>query len=300
VKVRPVVLSLAILNVLVVASCMPQAMPAAGGLPHTDAIQIAPPPSVGAQSNGSSHQLATIETTGTVIKDNPSEYIDFGSRRLVNNAWGAPSDEFLNSAVYLKADRCFGSDWKRPDPKGRSALSQIQPIYPSVRVGGSPWQASSTRQFPIKLDDIKSLQFDLAYSYPVKPTGSYDLAYDMFLLDTDKPSSSPCLKAEVMIWLHGTQNEPIHAYKGDFDDGYNKYALYSWQMDDGRLYYAFLMKGEPQMAANHTVDVKKLLGYLPLDSSWYVHGIELGNEVWSGSGNIEISRLSVRMNGQEL
>ena len=282
--VNKAIVLVAVLSIILAASCVPYGTSSAGPASYQDRVTTA----------------ALSGPEGSAIEYSPGGYIDFHSRRLVNNTWGAPTGETLKSGVYVRANSCFGSDWNRPEPRFQSASSQIQPIYPSVRIGGSPWEGSSCPQFPIKLGDLKSLSSEVAYTYPVKPTGVYDLAYDIFLLDSDKPCARPCLKAEVMIWLHGTATEPIYTYKGDFDDGINKYGLYSWEMPDGRLYYAFLMKGEPQYTANHTVDVRRLLGYLPLDSNWYIHGVELGNEVWHGSGNIEISSFSMSMNGHDL
>ncbi len=103
-----------------------------------------------------------------------------------------------------------------------------------------------------------------------------------------------------MIWIHASVKQPSKSYKGDFSDGLNTYELYSWVMSDGRLYYSFIMKGKPQQAAHHTVNTRKLLDKLELDPGLYIHGIELGNEVFSGSGKIEIDKFNVNLNGNNL
>lgn len=118
--------------------------------------------------------------------------------------------------------------------------------------------------------------------------------------DSDQPSSNPRIKAEVMIWIQANRKQLALTYKGDFSDGYNTYALYSWVMSDGRLYYSFIMKEEPSSQAHHTVDTKRLLNELGLDPNWYILGVELGNEVWKGSGNTEIVDFSVNLNGHAL
>ncbi|MDO8567463.1 MAG: hypothetical protein Q7R57_01960 [Dehalococcoidales bacterium] len=226
--------------------------------------------------------------------------IESDSRRLTNNRWGAPEDEKLTSGVYLAQNSSFGWYWNRPEPKIKLGADCLKPIYPNVRSGGSPWDPSNSVYFPIRLTDIKTLQFDVTYNYTTPPTGSYNLAYDMFLSDTNQPDSSPKPKAEVMIWLHWTFPQPPSTYKGDFTDGNNTYELYSWVMSDGRQYYSFALKEQTQLKAQLTVNARRLVDNLPLDPNWYVHGVELGNEVVNGSGEIEISQFNVNLNGHEL
>ena len=102
-----------------------------------------------------------------------------------------------------------------------------------------------------------------------------------------------------MIWLQGTIGQTPQTYKGDFTDGHYTYELYSNVRANGRLYNAFFMKGQPQFQAQHTVDAKRLLDNLHLDPNWYLLGVEFGNEIVDGSGQIEIIKFSVNLNGQE-
>ena len=237
---------------------------------------------------------------GPTIKSKAWDKIEFTSRRLTNNVWGASDNETLNSGVYLNPNNSFGWYWNRQEPKTKLGVTGVKPIYPSIRCGGSPWDPSNTVYFPIRLTDVKSLKLNVAYNYPEVPTGSYNLAYDMFFSDTNRPDPSPKPQAEVMIWLHYTFPQPSDTYRGDFTDGINTYQLYSFVMSDGRLYYSFIMKDKSQLNAQHTVDARKLLDNLPLDSSWYIHGVELGNEIVSGSGKIEINKFNINLNGHEL
>jgi hypothetical protein len=171
-------------------------------------------------------------------------------------------------------------------------------------VGGSIWESSTTRCFPVQLADVKSLELSIGFNYDMLPTGKYDLAYDFFLTNTNQPSDNPGLteiQAEVMVWLNGTVKPPEYtADRGDFSDGDNTYSLYSGYMSDGRAYYAFIMKDSPQYAARYTINVRKLLDILRLNPDWYINGIELGNEVWNGSGKIEINHSSLELNGVNL
>jgi hypothetical protein len=222
--------------------------------------------------------------------------IDLDSLKLVNNQWGAPADEDLTCAVYHNQGKNFGWYWKRPEPKAKPGINGVLPIYPSLRIGGNPWEQSNSAYFPIRLNAIESSTFQVAYDYPAAPTGIFDLAYDMFFMDTDKSSPNPVIKAEVMIWLQGTIEQSPQTYQGDFSDGLNTYELYSYVMSSGRIYYAYIMKGQTHFKAQHTVDVKKLLDNLDLNPNWYIPGVELGSEVVNGSGKIEISQFSVKVN----
>lgn len=233
----------------------------------------------------------------TIEKSKAWDRLDVDLLKLTNNVWGALAGEKLDCGVYLNQNGAFGWYWSRPGPKTESGATYAKPIYPSVRIGGSPWEASSINYFPVRLADLKSLKFDVAYKYVNVPDGSFNFAYDMFLVDTDRPSRKPQIKAEVMIWIHGTAKEPPNSYKGDFSDGNNTYQLFSWVMNDGRLYYAFVMKGDLRYDGRHTVDAGRLLAALNLDPQLYVHGVELGNEIWNGSGKIEIGSFNVNVNG---
>ena len=250
----------------------------------------------------SANASAVLSPSATVSPSHTeqSKIIIYGAYILNNNTWGAPPDEILTSGVYLNDDGTFGWYWNRQDPKTKADVNGILPIYPSLRIGGNPWEQSKLAHFPIQLNAIKSLSFVVDYVYPEAPKGTYDLAYDLFFLDTDKSSEHPEIKTEVMIWLQGTIAQNPQTYKGEFTDGYNTYGLYSYVMSDGRLYDAFIMKGPPVFQAQYTINVKALLDKLDLNPSWYLPGVELGNEVLNGSGKNAISKFAVDLNGSTI
>ncbi len=237
---------------------------------------------------------------GSITTSARNDYIDFGSKKLIDNFWGAPEEEKLTGGIYLNEDKSLGWYWDRPNPLKKPGINFHQPIYPNVRTGGCPWAPSRSIFFPIKYGEINTLEFDSEYSYLEPPTGTYDLAYDMFLTDTTKTSADPRPKAEIMIWLQYTFGQPSDTYTGDVSDGLNTYAFYSFTMANGRLYYAFLLKEQTPLKAEHKVDAKKLMDNLRLNPDWYLHGVELGNEVVIGSGAIEISKNDINLNGHHL
>ena len=207
--------------------------------------------------------------------------LSFG--RLVNNVWGAPPEEVLNTTIFQDENGNIGWSWDRPDPKLKPGQTFVLPIYPCVRIGGSPWEKSKSDYFPFAWGEAQTLELEIVYNYTRLPTGAYDLAYDVFFIDSKQPGPDVQRKAEVMVWLNGTQKQPPSSYQGEYSDGANVYSLYSRLLSDGRLYAAFIQKGTPRYPAHQVVDAKKLMGNLKLDSGWYVPGIELGNEVWNSS-----------------
>ncbi len=231
---------------------------------------------------------------------NGQNKIDFNSRQLINDRWGVGTGEIVESGIFYNNARDFGWYWNREDPKPKAGFGNVQPIYPNVRIGENPPEKSNSPYFPITLGNLRSLQLGTTYSYQTNPTGTYDLAYDMFISDTNQADSMRKIKAEVMIWLMATAQQSPQTYKSDFSDGYNDYQLYSWTREDGRLYSAFVLRGEPQFQMHVTVDAKKLIDSLGINSSWYLYGVTLGNEVWNGAGRIEIREFSVNLNGHDL
>jgi hypothetical protein len=235
-----------------------------------------------------------------IIKNNPYDQISVNTCSLMNNIWGAPKDETGDSGVYLNSDGAFGWYWDRPNPVIKTGAKSVLPIYPSIRIGGNRWERTKSAPFPLKLGEVNSLTFDIEYQYLIDPTGCYDLAYDMFLSDPAQTDSAPNIKAEVMIWLDGSQKQPKQHFKGIISDGNNSFALYSWVMTDGRTYYSFILQdGQPQQGC-YAIDGKKLLDQLGLEPGLLIHGIEFGNEVWNGSGKIEISQFSITLNDKEI
>ncbi len=233
-----------------------------------------------------------------IEKNKPGNTIELATGRLVNNVWGAPSEETLASSIFQNDNGNIGWSWNRSDPKPKMGQTFVQPIYPCLRIGGNPWETSKSQLFPFRWGDVQSFKLEVVYNYTQIPTGAYDLAYDMFFTDSNKPGPNIQRQAEVMIWMNGTQKQPPTSYRGDFSDGQRTYALYSRTLSDGRLYAAFILKEPAQFKDHHAVDARRLMDNLKLDPEWYVHGVELGNEIWNGSGKIEISQVSVTLNGR--
>lgn len=216
-------------------------------------------------------------------------------KKLFNNVWGAGDAEktsgTLKSYIYYKSNGNFGWEWSRSNPLPNPNI--ILPLYPAVIVKNT----NNFSYFP-KLKYVNTLKADLGYEYVKYPTGSYNFAYDIWFKDGKNRI------AEIMIWMDCTSCIP-GAYRGDVNDGYNTYALYYKPSNKNRPwpYYAYVLKNKNKSKSiqSHSVNMKILLDKLvqsgDLSTEWDLYSIELGNEVWKGSGRTEIDNYKINING---
>lgn len=219
--------------------------------------------------------------------------INDGELMLVNNVWGITAQEknnnTLQSYIYTRANGDFGWEWSRPDPSGI-----VYPIYPEVVVGSTVGSTDSTTKiFPIRYGDINTWTSDVEFQYTKIPTGRYNFAYDIYLVN-----GSNNVKFNFMIWISGHIDDA--EYVQDISDGINKYGYYRRKAEGDTNYpwHAFIL--DQQGGTKFKVDIKKLLDQIPdkINKNWYVKGIELGNEIYNGSGKIEINKYITSLNGQ--
>lgn len=242
-----------------------------------------------------------VNETGSSVYSNT---ISDGAVMIINNVWGATDKEkdnkTLNSYIYKKDNGNFGWEWNRPDPRPNSG-TYIPPIYPEVIIGAAHESSYFTTDiFPISYKDIESWTSEVEFQYVKTPKGEYNFAYDIYFVD---PSNSD-KKLNVMIWISGhlDNDEPIKYVS----DGINEYE-YHHRDPVGNQYwawYAFILNDQDKYQGEgrqkFKVDIKKLLEQIPqerFNDDWIVRGIEVGNEIYRGSGRIEISKYAINLNG---
>ena len=231
--------------------------------------------------------------------------IENGSLRLNNNMWGLTNEERITkrvkSYIYYKFNGNFGWEWDRPDPRNGSDI-YISPIYPEVTIGTAPYANSpdsTTSYLPIKLKNILSMTTEIKYRYVEPPTGAYNLAYDIWFIDNIGTK-----KAEIMIWPYGGLGVDIPL--DNVSDGKNEYEYYyrsprniqTWD------YHSFVLKDQDPVPLDYSVNMRALFDTLirsgKLNTDWSISYMSLGNEVWRGSGKIEISKFIVNINGENI
>ena len=228
--------------------------------------------------------------------------VEWGTRRVQTNLWGVPPDESFRdyrNCVFVYP-WYFGWKWDRQYPKPLPGEQSVSPICPDITTGTTPWGGYATNpNLPVKVGDIQSLMFSVNYRYSVipYPKDSFNLAYDMWVLDKKVPDKvSLNTKKEIMIWVN-RQNVPMPPPVAQVSDGINTYDLVAWEG-----YNAFMLNVPASYGSKtHTVNVNVLLDYLVaqnlIPADWYLAEIGLGNEVWKSRGQINVTKLAYNLNG---
>lgn len=248
----------------------------------------------------------TYSTYSSTYKCGRGQFIEFGSRRLVTNLWGAPAEENISpseNCVFRDYDGIFGWTWNRTVPVAFPGENITTPIYPSVGTGTDPWGAYSTSKYlPVRIMNISSFTLEVSYQYSTlpAPSDSTNLAYDIWITDTDRPDRHTP-KKEFMIWLNRL-NVPMPENKRleDVSDGYATYRQYAIGN-----YTAFILDAPPRSGIIYQkVNPKKLIDYLvakgDLSGDLWISKIDLGSEVWQSQGKIDIIKLNIKINNMNI
>lgn len=239
--------------------------------------------------------VISASTHITALQDNLTDCLGndcdltIGPHILHNNMWGAPNEQ-LQQGVYYYSDGRFGWEWNRPYPQLSDCGEYICPTYPEVIIGSSS----------VAYKNINNWTSRVEYTWNKKPSGDYNLAYDLYWYD---PIDQYTKKFNVMIWLVGRHDD---ISIGTVSDGTNEYDVY-YRAPNGWQYwpwYAFVLKdqGTKSNTTNmkNTVNIKALVDQLPgINGDWLINNVEFGSEVWDESGRIEISNYSVSVNGKK-
>jgi hypothetical protein len=205
----------------------------------------------------------------------------------IHNLWGAPKNE--NVRVDLsKTETAISWSWSRENPIKRTGVNYIQPIYPSARI---------TLKTPVTVGGIRSFNLYADYAYTQKPAGKYNLAFDIFL--REKGTTKDNRVSEIMVWLDWTQGQLLSSYKGTLSDGNHTYKNYSWTKEGSFDYHSFLLEPMGSLSAQ-PVNLKVLIDLIKADKDWYISEVELGTEVWNGTGAVELRSFYLELNGEEL
>lgn len=241
-------------------------------------------------NNSEQNEIGTSEYYGQLYMDNKPV-------RLYSNLWGITdkekNDKTLESYIYYKSDGSFGWEWNRPDPRPNKN-TYIAPIYLEAIVGAITGESYYSDYFPIEYGDINNWIADVEYRTIKSPNGRNNLAFDLYWLDPDDLYNK---KFNIMIWLQGHHDEQSI---GIVSDGINEYIHYKRDAGAGQYWEVHVFELKNQNLSHNKVDIKKLLdNAFPsgiLHDEWIISGMELGSEVWRGSGRIEIEKYIVNLN----
>ena len=233
---------------------------------------------------------------GTVSASNDANWgsVLHGSQyRVVNNVWnkGACTGPY-DQCVFLEdiaGSAAFGWQWDWRN-NGYNVVA-----YPEVIYGDKPWDANSgiSSSFPVKAGSADiTANFDLT----VRASGTYNMAFSLWCVSA-LPSGTDVISHEIMIWNKNHGMTPAGAKFATVTLGgiaYDVYMKKNHSDDSGGsshnwTYIAFRAQEPIDKGPLKISDfVDYLLAKGILLPSNYVTSVELGNEIISGSGTVDI------------
>lgn len=222
-----------------------------------------------------------------------------GNYHLVNNVWNkdaalGPYEQVIFSED--KANPTFGWRWKWPATKA-SVVS-----YPEVIYGDKPWDAqlNLVKEFPFTAGS-KRLVVD--YDVSLTADGVYNMAFEFWPVSA-LPGNKNNITSEVMVWIayQGESFKPTGQKLGILEVDGNSFEIYTILAhgDDSGAnsnkwdYIAFIPQ-KPILRG--PLDLSVFIDYLLekgiMKKEQWITGLEFGNEIQTGSGEVKISNYRV-------
>ncbi|MBN2730586.1 MAG: hypothetical protein JXR53_15285 [Bacteroidales bacterium] len=237
----------------------------------------------------------TIIDSDTIRNDSISceEYVTFDindSYYLQNNVWGfyaASYDSGFTQCIFYDTIHPSNFGWKW-ELEGTSKF----PSYPRVSYGWNPWfDESTTSKLPMKINSLYSVtsSFDKEYSF----NGKYNTSFDIWLTSSDKPHEDN-ISAEIMIWLDS--NTPPDT-ELTIESVVINNETYSFYKNTDWYSFPLLIFVNKDTTWSEQVNIHSFIEYLVrndhISSDDYLSAIEFGNEIWSGTGTMQIKNYKI-------
>jgi Ca2+-binding RTX toxin-like protein len=222
--------------------------------------------------------------------------VKIGDYVALNNVWGKGSlvngTNFTQSVVLanstITSGVTFNWNWPTSGPYGVKA-------YPDVSWGDNPLYdgADETHTYVSKISDLKAFSVNLDIA--VAAASQYlNVSFDIWL--TNKPlGNEASITTEVMVWLDSKEapwGQKV-ATIGTGNDTASVYYVADAKVDSRVWDYVAVVYDKPHLSGN--IDLKTIMNMLSakglVDSSDYVSGYNLGAEIVSGKGSLQINKL---------
>jgi hypothetical protein len=232
--------------------------------------------------------VSTLTPTGSPISVNCNDQanVESGVYRAENNTWGKGTLSGWSQCIGLGmgTDGTLMGRWTWNWPNSGDNVK----AYPEIIFGQKPGSVTTSAGLPGKISSLGEVT--IAYAVSSTHTGSGNMAFDIWLTNTQNPSTwgAPPITQEIMIWLDyyggmrpgGTWLEQV-SIEGI---SYNIYV--GENFGQGWRYIAFV-RAKSQLGAG-TINLVSFLSYIQAKSlatgDEYLASIEFGNEVVSGAG----------------
>jgi len=232
--------------------------------------------------------LLPTPTSTSSIPMNCEEWalVNRGNFQAQNNTWGKGSITNWSQCVgiEMKEDGTLDGRWTWDWP----GLGSNVKAYPEIVFGQKPGSATTAPQLPRKINELGELT--VSYDVTSTHTGGGNLAFDIWLTDTDNPSNwgVPPITHEIMIWLeaYGGMVPGGSFFERVSIDGSDYYVFVGNNWGDGWRYLAF-NQITPQLGQG-SLNISNFTSYLVekklVTGEEYLASLEFGNEVTNGTG----------------
>ncbi len=219
------------------------------------------------------------------------------NKALFNNQWGqgylASGAVHSGKMFYDPKNDLIGWEWSWPVDRPEELKA-----YPVLIIGDKPFtpagiDESTDPRFPLYLPEVKEIWFEGEIS--VSGTGDFDFAFDLNLL-AGRRSAPEAIRTEIMIWVYANKVCGAKKTGAYLVDGipYDLYISMDW--NPAIPYLAFGRKGSqvPRRFPLHEFfAIAFQLGFYGPQA--YLSAIELGAEIWHGSGKATLRNLSINL-----
>ncbi len=220
---------------------------------------------------------------------------------LENNQWGAVSMSVPGKqAVYLprgpQHKAIAGWSWNWPKMK-IDGLDGAVKAYPELYTGRKPWnKASNSPNYPVTVNELLDTDLRLFTDYRIRADGRYNVAAECWIT-YDAESGENQILGELMFWFQRSDIDPSGRILGTLE-GLNV----AHQMINGRwpqfVFYDPSRTNTPVTTAEISKALRWLkehthLEYPRIADSNYLISIELGTEIWFGSGEFAVDRFEL-------
>ena len=221
-----------------------------------------------------------------------------GGYRVSNNVWNKDGARGpYRQAIFTRNTgdgAAFGWEWKWPASDGVVA-------YPEVMYGVSPWGSSpgdSVAGLPLR-PGAGGITADYAVS--LEASGICNMAFEFWTVSA-LPAAPAGITHEVMIWIANQDMTPAGTWTDTFTTGGVTFDMFvrprhgdaSRKSPQQWTYIAFLAR-TPVLTG--PLDIGAFAAFLQardlLSPDVYITGLELGNEIVTGSGRAEVKGYKV-------
>ena len=223
----------------------------------------------------------------------------------VNNVWNQGTIKRENRLQCLLKRVVDGKEqhgWRWRWPRGSGEVK----AYPEVIYGHKPWLSTSTTgALPRRISAIK--EFTVAYDVRMHAHGRYNLAFDIWVTNNDRPTPA-AITHEIMIWV-GDRTDAWEPYPGKWVKsvmvGGAAYDLYvklhaEWLTEHGSPNVVYIAFNARMARLSGGIDIREFLDYLTenghLSAEGFVASVELGNEVMHGTGELWLKTYEISVN----